>query len=94
MSTYERLIGILASEYKLKPEQLQPEARLDQIGIDSLGAMELLFKIEDEFGIQVPSDQVQLATVGEVAAYIESLVAQQAPVATPQQAQQPQQARP
>jgi acyl carrier protein len=76
MNTHDRLIGILASEYKLQPDQLQPAARLDELGVDSLGVMELLFKIEDEFQIQVPADQVQLATVGDVVAYIDGLLAQ------------------
>lgn len=77
MSTHERLIGILVSEYKLRPDQLKADARLDELGVDSLGVMELLFKIEDEFRIQVPADQVQLATVGDVVAYIDGLLEQQ-----------------
>lgn len=77
MSTYARLTEILASDYNLPPEKLVPGARLEELGVDSLGVMELLFKIEDEFRIQVPSDQVELATVEDVVNYIDRLVAEQ-----------------
>lgn len=87
MNTYDRLIQILVSEYKLRPDQLQMDARLDTLGVDSLGVMELLFKIEDEFGIQAPADDVQLSTVGEVVGYIDSLLVRQAEIDTRPQAQ-------
>lgn len=77
MNTYDRLVRILADEHDLAPEALQPEARLNQLGIDSLSVMELLFKIEDEFDIKVPNDQVALVTVDDIVAYVNALVAQQ-----------------
>ncbi|MEO6986166.1 MAG: acyl carrier protein [Paralcaligenes sp.] len=77
MSTYERLQQILAADYPLLPEQLRPQARLEELGIDSLGVMELLFQIEDAFQIQVPSHQVSLLTVQDVVNYIDELLAVQ-----------------
>lgn len=85
MNTHDRLIRIIADEHKLALDTLQPEARLDELGIDSLSVMELLFKIEEEFDIQVPNDQVPLVTIQDVASYVDSLIAQQAGV-LPQQA--------
>lgn len=78
MTTYERLTGILAHEYNLPRDKLQPDSQLEELGIDSLGVMELLFKIEDEFHISVPADQVELRSIGDVADYIERLEMQQA----------------
>lgn len=86
MTTYDRLETILTKDYNVPPEKMQPAARLEELGIDSLGVMELLFKIEDEFGITVPPEQVDLATVDDVVAYIDRMVAQQAPAAAPGQA--------
>jgi acyl carrier protein len=85
MTTYTRLKNILVSEYKLPPDALLPDARLDALGIDSLGVMELLFKIEEEFRITVPSDQVELATVNDVVAYIERLSEEQGTAVSAQQ---------
>lgn len=77
MNTNDRLVRIIADEYKLAPETLQPDARLDELGIDSLSVMELLFKIEEEFGIRVPNDQVALLTIRDVVGYVDNLIAQQ-----------------
>lgn len=77
MNIRDRLVQLLITEYKLPAEKLVPDARLDELGIDSLGVMELVFKIEDDFAIQFPSDQVALATVGDLVHYVESLIANQ-----------------
>ncbi len=77
MSTYERLHQILVAEYRLPAEKLAPAARLDELGVDSLGLMELLFKVEDEFGIRLPAEQVELPTIGDVAQYIDRLMLEQ-----------------
>ena len=75
MNVHDRLVQLLINEYKLPGEKLVPDARLDELGIDSLGVMELVFKIEDDFAIQFPSDHVALATVGDLVHYVQSLIA-------------------
>lgn len=74
MTTGERLQGLLAADYDITVDQLEPDARLEDLGIDSLGLMELLFKIEDEFHIQVPTHEVALTTLDDVVVYIDGLV--------------------
>ncbi|MDE2296691.1 MAG: acyl carrier protein, partial [Burkholderiales bacterium] len=64
-------------DYKVSPQALLPEATLESLGLDSLAAAELFFNAEDEFGITVPPEVVPLPTLGEVAAYIDALIAQQ-----------------
>ena len=80
-STFERLRAILVRDYKLDPDQVTPDAPLEGLGIDSLGVAELLFNIEDEFRITLPSEPVMLPTVADVARFIDELVASQAGVA-------------
>ena len=77
MTTLERLRAILVRDYKLAPEALVPDAPLESLGIDSLGVAELLFNVEDEFGITLPPEPVQLPTIGDVVAYIDGLVVAQ-----------------
>ncbi len=76
-TSIERLRAILVKDYQLDAERLTLEAPLEGLGIDSLGVAELLFTIEDEFKIKLPSDAVPLTTVGEVARYIDELVVAQ-----------------
>lgn len=75
--TFDRLSATLIKDYKLTPEQLELDAPLEVLGIDSLGTAELLFNIEDEFGVTLPPDPVQLTTLGDVVNFIEDLVATQ-----------------
>ena len=79
MTTLERLQAILVRDYRLAPETLVAEAPLEGLGIDSLGVAELLFNVEDEFGIALPPEPVQLPTLADVVRYIDELVAVQRP---------------
>lgn len=76
-TTLERLSSTLINDYKLDADLLVLAAPLDTLGIDSLGTAELLFKIEDEFGVTLPPDVVHLATIGDVVGFIDELVASQ-----------------
>ena len=74
-TTFERLSAILTKAYRLPPERLTLDALLEGLGIDSLGTIELLWDIEDVFKIQLPSEQVALATLGDVVRYVDELMA-------------------
>jgi acyl carrier protein len=76
-STFDRLSAILVRDYKLAPDRLTLDAQLEGLGIDSLGTVELLWNIEDTFKIKLPSDPVDLLTLGDVARYVDGLVAAQ-----------------
>lgn len=74
-STFERLRLILERDYKVDPATVTVESTLESLDIDSLGATELLFTIEDEFEVRVTKEPVDLRTVGDVVAYIDGMVA-------------------
>lgn len=76
-TTFERLKEILSKDYKLQPDRLTLDAPLESLGIDSLGTVELLWNIEDAFGIKLPSDPVELPTLCDVVRYVDELVALQ-----------------
>jgi acyl carrier protein len=76
-STFERLRAILIRDYKFAPDLLVLDAPLEELGIDSLGTAELLFNIEDEFGVTLLPDPVQLTTLGDVVAFIDALIESQ-----------------
>lgn len=80
-NTLTRLHALLAKDFELKPEALQSDTRLEDLDIDSLRMIEILFSVEDAFKITVPAEQAELRdkvkTVGELAAYIDTLVAEQ-----------------
>jgi acyl carrier protein len=73
--TFEGLRNIIAKDYRLSPEALTPETSLEDIEIDSLGLIELIFVLEDEFRVKAPDARREFATLGEVAAFIDELIA-------------------
>ena len=86
MSTLERLKALLEKDFDIPPEKLWPEARLEDLDIDSLRMIEIFFAVEETFGVTASSDQSELRariqTFGDLVGYIEELVAKQAPGAT------------
>lgn len=79
MTTLERLSRMLAQRYKLDPARLTADQPLSDLGIDSLGMVEILFFIEDEFGVHLPSEGMNFGTLGEAAQYVDGLLATQKP---------------
>ena len=80
-TTYKRLATLLAKDYKLAPDRLTRDAPLEGLGIDSLGTVELLWNIEDEFKIKLPVEPVALLTLGDVVRFVDELIAAQASAA-------------
>lgn len=80
MTTLQRLQTLLEDEFDLKSDLLQPQARLADLDIDSLRMIEILFSVEDEFKVKVPSDpggQAKLLTVSDLVSYIDALASEQ-----------------
>ena len=79
MSTFERLQALLARDFELQPATLVSDATLESLEIDSLRMIEILFSIEESFGISVPAEPAEIRsrvhTLGDLAGYIDELVA-------------------
>ena len=72
----EKIQAMLAEALNLPVEKVTPDSKIvEDLGADSLDVVELLSRLEDEFGIIIPDDEVEnLITVGDVAAELEKLV--------------------
>ena len=77
MNTTAQLIAMLVKDFKVDPVRLSPDARLEDIGIDSIGVAELLFNIEDEFHLKLPDVPLDLTTFGDVVRYVDEQIAAQ-----------------
>ncbi|MGH8927464.1 MAG: acyl carrier protein [Acidimicrobiia bacterium] len=62
-----RLRNVLVSELGLDADKINPSANFEQdLDVDSLGVVELLMAMEDEFGVKIPDDEAEsIHTVGE-----------------------------
>lgn len=56
----------LHERYDVAAETVMPETKLETLGIDSLGLVELMFEVEDRLGIRMPQDFPTPATVADL----------------------------
>ena len=54
MSVQDKVIEIIAEQAVLEPGDVALDSTLEDLGIDSLGLVESIFSIEEEFDISVP----------------------------------------
>ena len=69
----EKVIEILADQLSVDPSIITEDSNLvDDLDADSLAVIDLIMCLEDEFGIEVPDNEVEdLKTVGAIVHYIE-----------------------
>ena len=84
MSTRDKVIAIIAEQAVLDPSDVTEQSTLEDLGIDSLGLVESIFAIEEEFDISIPfnanepsESDFDISNVGAIIAGIEKLVAEQ-----------------
>ena len=64
---FERLINAIAEVLDLDKDKITADSKfVDDLGADSLDVLEIIMGIEDEFGIEIPTDQAEsIVTVGD-----------------------------
>ncbi|GAB4285373.1 MAG: acyl carrier protein [Roseovarius sp.] len=85
MDIKDRVIRIIAEQAVLDPSDVTMDSTLDDLGIDSLGLVESIFAIEEEFDISVPfnanapeASEFDISSVAAIISGIERLVSEQA----------------
>ncbi len=69
--TFERVCDVIRETAGLDDVEMKPESTLEEIGLDSLGTVEILVAVEDEFGIQLDTEE-KPKTVGEFVDTVEA----------------------
>ncbi len=74
MSTFEKVKELLVEKLGLDADKVLPESEIiKDLGADSLDLVEMLFSLEEEFGITVPEDKTEsIATVQDIVDIIDS----------------------
>ena len=55
----ERVRGIIATAQHLPQEKITADSTFEELGIDSLDGINILFAVESEFNINIPDDAAQ-----------------------------------
>lgn len=71
---FDRLVEIIEDGLNSEGVEITEKTRFkEDLNADSLDLFELVMDLEEEFGIEIPSEDLEkLTTVGEVAEYLES----------------------
>ena len=71
---FEKLRDILAQQLDVEPSDITLETDIaNDLGADSLDVVELAMAVEDEFGVEIPDEEIEgLKTVGSVVEFIQS----------------------
>jgi acyl carrier protein len=73
----ERVIKIIADTQHMAVEKIQADSSFQELGIDSLDGINILFAVENEFNINIPDDAAQsIRSVREMVDGIEKLIEQ------------------
>ena len=68
----KRVIEVLSDKASMDVQQITLQSRLvDDLGLDSLDAVEMVFEIEESYGIDIPDDQIQeFKTAQDIVTYL------------------------
>ena len=82
MSIRDRVFSIIAEQAMLEVSDVKGESTLESLGIDSLGLVESIFAIEEEFDLTIPfnanapdDSDFDISNVDTIVAGIERLIA-------------------
>lgn len=70
----EKMREIIAEQLNCEAESIQLETSFkEDLGADSLDLFELVMALEDEYSVEIPSEELQeLITVGDVIDYLKT----------------------
>ena len=77
MSSLEEIQALIQKKYGIDPALLDANASLRGHGIDSLTLVEMLFSVEDHYGISVPEKYSDVDTLAGLAAAVDEIRAAQ-----------------
>ena len=72
--TLEKVKKVLADHLEMDESEIDENTTLDELGVDSLDAVEIIMELEDEFGIEIQAEDAG-RSVKEFVSYIDSKLA-------------------
>ena len=83
MTRIDEILDIVAQKALLDRSKLTREAKLADLNVSSLDMVEVMFALEDKFGIELPFNAninaSTFSTVGDVITFVEKQLAAQSP---------------
>ena len=77
MSSLKELQELIQEKFGLDAAGLDPHASMREKGVDSLALVELLFAIEDHFGISMSDEDSSIDTLADLASAVDRIRSKQ-----------------
>ncbi len=61
-SIQDRVLRVIATTRRVPLETVRPDSTFEELGIDSLDRLNILFELEGEFDIQIDDEQAKQVT--------------------------------
>ncbi len=81
MCAEDKIIAIIAEQAFLEPKDIALTNTLEELGVDSMGVVECIFTIEEQFDVQVPfnanspeTSQFDVSSVQSIILAVETLI--------------------
>jgi len=75
----QRIRGVIANAQRIPLEKVTIDSSFQELGIDSMDAVNILFGLESEFDINIPDEEAkEIRTVRQMAEGVEKLIAAKA----------------
>jgi len=73
---FEKIQAMLAESLNISIEKITPDSKIvEDLGADSLDAVELISRLEDEYNVTVEDEDVEnMVTVGDLVNMVEKLI--------------------
>ncbi len=72
----QRVIKCIAKSQKIEPEKVTIDSTFEELGIDSLDGVNIIFELESEFNVDIPDEGVTgIRSVRDAAEAMERLLA-------------------
>ncbi len=74
----ERVIQVIIKTQHMDAGAVKPESTFEELKVDSLDGLQILFALEEEFNVNIPDESAkQLKSVADIAHGIRTLLAEQ-----------------
>ncbi len=73
-NTQDKVFTIIAEKLKIGKDAINIDATLQNLGADSLALVEIIMKLEEQFGIEIDDAKAeQMKNVSDVVEYVHSI---------------------
>lgn len=78
MTSFPTVASLLAKSLDVPVDTITPQTGLEALGADSLTVIELIFDLEEQFGIEIGDERPTLKVVQDIADHIDAYLVRKA----------------